>query len=139
MRSTVDEWMEQRIGPIADEVSARWKQVFADRGTLRMSAQGEISMERDGHSIPFASFSPGEQAVSILALRFLTVAASTTSPFMLLDEPLECLDPPNRRLIASVLVGADRPVGQMIVTTYEEALVRRIHATMPDIDVRVIS
>jgi DNA repair exonuclease SbcCD ATPase subunit len=138
-RLTVDELMEQRVGPIADEVSARWKQVFGDRGTLRMSPKGEITMERVGHRIAFKSFSPGEQVVSMLALRFLTVAASTTSPFMLLDEPLECLDPPNRRLIASVLVGADRPVSQMIVTTYEEALVRRIHATVPETDVRMIS
>jgi DNA repair exonuclease SbcCD ATPase subunit len=138
MRSTVTELMERRIGPITDAVSARWKQVFGDRGTLRISPQGEITMERSGHTIAFRSFSPGEQVVSMLALRFLTVAASTTSPFMLLDEPLECLDPPNRRLIASVLVGADRPVRQMIVTTYEESLVRRIHATVPDADVRVI-
>jgi DNA repair exonuclease SbcCD ATPase subunit len=74
----------------------------------------------------------------MLALRFLTVSASTTSPFMLLDEPMESLDPPNRRLVASVLTGADRPVDQMIVTTYEEPLVRRLHAEMPDIKIHVL-
>jgi DNA repair exonuclease SbcCD ATPase subunit len=138
MNRTVAALMAERVAPIRHEVSARWKQVFGDRGTLELSPAGVISMERGGHTIEFSAFSPGEQVVAMLALRFLTVAASTTSPFMLLDEPLECLDPPNRRLIASVLADADRPVEQMIVTTYEEALVRRIHATNPDVDVRVI-
>ncbi len=58
---------------------------------------------------------------------------------MLLDEPLQCLDPPNRRLIASVIAGSDRPVEQMIVTTYEESLVQRIRDAVPGTDVRVIS
>jgi hypothetical protein len=138
MNQTVAALMAGRVAPIRVEVSARWKQVFGDQGTLQMSPAGLISMDRDGHTIEFQHFSPGEQVVAMLALQFLTVAASTTSPFMLLDEPLECLDPPNRRLIASVLAGADRPVEQMIVTTYEEALVRRVHATIPDVDVRVI-
>lgn len=138
MNRTVEALMAERVAPIRDEVSARWKQVFGDRGTLQLSPAGVISMKRDGQTIDFPAFSPGEQVVAMLALRFLTVAASTTSPFMLLDEPLECLDPPNRRLIASVLAGADRPVEQIIVTTYEEALVRRLHAAVPDIDVRVI-
>ncbi|MDT7578464.1 MAG: RecF/RecN/SMC terminal domain, partial [Pseudonocardiales bacterium] len=139
MRQTVTALMDERVTPIADEVSARWKQVFGERGTLRLTAKGAITMERDGHTIGFKHFSPGEQVVSMLALRFLTVAASTSSPFMLLDEPLECLDPPNRRLIASVIAGPDRPVGQMIVTTYEDALVRRIRETVPGTDVRVIN
>ena len=88
--------MDELVTPIADEVSARWKQVFGERGTLRLTAQRAITMERDGHTIGFEHFSPGEQVVSILALRFLTVAASASSPFMLLDEPLECVDPSNR-------------------------------------------
>ena len=139
MRRTVTALMDERVTPIADEVSARWKQVFGERGTLQLTAQGAITMVRDGHTIGFQHFSPGEQVVSMLALRFLTVAASTSSPFMLLDEPLECLDPPNRRLIASVIAGPDRPVGQMIVTTYEDALVRRIRETVPGTDVRIIN
>lgn len=138
MTKTVSLIMSERVQPIRDEISARWKQVFGDRGALELSSSGVISMVRDGHEIAFSAFSPGEQIVAMLAVRFLTVAASTTSPFMLLDEPLESLDPPNRRLIASVLAGADRPVEQMIVTTYEEPLVRRIRATVPNVDVQVI-
>lgn len=138
MHRTVARLMEEWVDPVATEISGRWKQVFGDRGTLRLTPKGEITMERDGHLIPFPQFSPGEQVVSMLALRFLTVSASTTSPFMLLDEPMESLDPPNRRLVASVLTGADRPVDQMIVTTYEEPLVRRLHAAMPDIKIHVL-
>lgn len=138
MRRTVDALMAEWVEPVANEVAGRWKQVFGDRGTLRLSPKGVISMERGGHVIEFPQFSPGEQVVSMLALRFLTVAASTTSPFMLLDEPMESLDPPNRRLIASVLTGADRPVEQMIITTYEEPLVRRIHAALPETAIHVI-
>ena len=138
MRRTVDALMTDYVAPASAEVAARWKQVFGDRGTLQLSAKGVMSMERDGHRIEFAQFSPGEQVVAMLALRFLTVGASTTSPFMLLDEPLECLDPANRRLVSGVLVGDHRPVEQMIVTTYEEPLARRIHATVPAVVVHKI-
>lgn len=138
MQRTVEALMVDYVAPASAEVAARWKQVFGDRGTLQLSAKGVISMEREGHSIEFAQFSPGEQVVAMLALRFLTVGASTTAPFMLLDEPLECLDPANRRLVAGVLVGHRRPVDQMIVTTYEEPLARRIHATVPSVVVHKI-
>jgi len=138
MQRTVDALMMDYVAPASAEVAARWKQVFGDRGNLQLSSKGVISMERDGHTIEFAQFSPGEQVVAMLALRFLTVGASTTSPFMLLDEPLECLDPANRRLVAGVLVGDHRPVDQMIVTTYEEPLARRIHATVPSTAVHKI-
>ncbi len=138
MQRTVDALMTDYVAPASAEVAARWKQVFGDRGTLQLSPKGIISMEREGHRIEFAQFSPGEQVVAMLALRFLTVGASTTAPFMLLDEPLECLDPANRRLVAGVLVGHQRPVAQMIVTTYEEPLARRIHATVPAVAVHKI-
>lgn len=138
MRRTVDALMTDYVAPASAEIAARWKQVFGDRGTLQLSSKGVISMEREGHRIEFAQFSPGEQVVAMLALRFLTIGASTTSPFMLLDEPLECLDPANRRLVAGVLVGHQRPVEQIIVTTYEEPLARRIHATVPAVVVHKI-
>jgi len=95
-------------------------------------------MQRGDHEIQFSDFSPGEQMVSMLALRFLTVSASTTSPFMLLDEPLEDLDPTNRRIIGALLVGEGRPVTQMIVTTYEEPLVRRLNETVDDTIIRYL-
>jgi exonuclease SbcC len=138
MTTTAARLLTERIEPISVEVAARWKLVFGDRGALRLLSDGTLVMQRGDHEIPFDDFSPGEQMVSMLALRFLTVSASTASPFMLLDEPLEDLDPTNRRIIGALLVGEGRPVTQMIVTTYEEPLVRRLNETVEGTVIRYL-
>jgi predicted ATPase len=52
--------------------------------------------------------------------------ASTRAAFLWLDEPLEHLDPKNRRLTASLMATAGQHVRQVLVTTFEEALARRL-------------
>lgn len=126
MRGTADTILAERVAPLALQVSHRWKQVFGDRGALRLRADGRLVLARGIHEIPFAQFSSGEKVVALLTVRLLVLGASTRASFLWLDEPLEHLDPKNRRITASLMAAAGKSVRQILVTTYEESLARRL-------------
>jgi DNA repair exonuclease SbcCD ATPase subunit len=128
MRATAEAILTERIDPLAVEVGHRWKRVFGERGALRLRADGQLVLIRGIHEIPFSQFSSGEKVVALLATRLLVLGASTRASFLWLDEPLEHLDPRNRRITASLMTAAGRHVRQILVTTYEEALARRLSA-----------
>jgi DNA repair exonuclease SbcCD ATPase subunit len=133
LAATATEILSTRIEPLADEVTHRWKRVFGERGALRLDVDGRLSIVKGAGEIPFEDFSSGEKVIALLAARLLIMTASTAGTFMWLDEPLEHLDPPNRRILASLITTASTPVRQMLVTTYEEALVRRLAEQMPNV------
>jgi DNA repair exonuclease SbcCD ATPase subunit len=126
MRGTAETILAERIDPLAQQVSHRWKQVFGDRGALRLRADGRLVLVQGIHEIPFAQFSSGEKVIALLAVRLLVLGASTRTSFLWLDEPLEHLDPKNRRITASLMAAAGKNVRQILVTTYEESLARRL-------------
>lgn len=74
-----------------------------------------------------------------ILLRLLLLDTATRATFSWVDEPLEHLDPDTRRQVALRLVLAPAMSGarQMLVTTYEEPLVRHIAQRMPE-HVRVL-
>jgi DNA repair exonuclease SbcCD ATPase subunit len=126
MQATADAIVTQRIDPLAAEISHRWKRVFGERGSLQLRSDGRLVLVRGIHEIPFSQFSSGEKVVALLATRLLVLGASTRASFLWLDEPLEHLDPRNRRITASLMSSAGQHVRQILVTTYEEALARRL-------------
>jgi DNA repair exonuclease SbcCD ATPase subunit len=128
MQAAADEVLAQRIDPLAAEVSHRWKRVFGERGSLQLRPDGHLVLVRGVHEIPFSQFSSGEKVVALLATRLLVLGASTRASFLWLDEPLEHLDPRNRRIVASLMSASGTNVRQILVTTYEDALARRLAA-----------
>ena len=125
-RATAQQLMAERMDPLAAEVRSRWKRVFGDRGTLQLSADGRLTLRRGVDDIAFEYLSSGEKVVALLAVRLLVLGSSTRASFLWLDEPLEHLDPRNRRLAASLMSAAGDHVRQLFVTTYEEDLARRL-------------
>jgi DNA repair exonuclease SbcCD ATPase subunit len=126
MRATADAVLAERIDPLAAEISHRWKRIFGERGSLQLRPDGRLVLVRGIDEIPFTQFSSGEKVVALLATRLLVLGASTKASFLWLDEPLEHLDPKNRRITASLMSAAGAHVRQILVTTYEEALARRL-------------
>jgi len=122
------------IGPLTREISSRWKLLFADRGVITLSGDGAISRDVNGETLPLRSFSTGEKMSARLLLHLLALDAATRAGFCWIDEPLEHLDPDTRRQVASLLAmtPSTSGVGQILVTTYEEHLVRRITRAMPE-------
>lgn len=131
--AAIDGLMQQTVTPLADELSHRWKALFADRGELQLRG-GSVSRIVNGHELPSSAFSDGEQASSQLLLRLLVLGAATNAGFCWIDEPLEHLDPAARRHIASLLsrAAAHSALNQVLVTTYEEPLARRLALRHPD-------
>jgi DNA repair exonuclease SbcCD ATPase subunit len=138
LATAASEILSTRIEPLANEVMHRWKHVFGERGSLRLGADGRLSIVRSYQEIPFEDFSSGEKVIALLAARLLIVKASTAVTFMWLDEPLEHLDPANRRVLASLVTTTSRPVRQILVTTYEESLARRLAEQLPHVMLRYI-
>lgn len=134
VRTVVSVYME----PLVAEIASRWKIVFPQRGSLRLEPNGAVSREvGGGEGLPYEAFSAGEKMAALLLVRLLAVDAATASPFCLIDEPLEQLDPDARRQVASMLANATSNTGlkQVLVTTYEEALVRTLADRLPGVQV----
>jgi DNA repair exonuclease SbcCD ATPase subunit len=131
--SAITTLLDGTIAPLTREISHRWKLLFADRGTITLSGEGVLSRDVSGQLLPFRSFSTGEKMTALLLLQLLALGAATHAGFCWIDEPLEHLDPDTRRQVASLLAVTPETSGiaQVLVTTYEEPLVRRITRRMP--------
>lgn len=129
MEATADTILTERIGPLVTEITHRWKRVFVNRGELHLRHDGRLVLLRGTHEIGFDQLSGGEKVIALLATRLLVLSSSTRSSFLWLDEPLEHLDPNNRRLAASLMATAGAHTRQLLVTTYEERLARQLEST----------
>jgi DNA repair exonuclease SbcCD ATPase subunit len=129
MAATADAILTERIDPLVAEITHRWKRVFVNRGELRLRHDGRLVLHRGTHDIGFEQLSSGEKVIALLAARLLVLSSSTRASFLWLDEPLEHLDPSNRRLAASLMATAGVHTRQLLVTTYEERLARQLAAS----------
>jgi len=131
--ATTRELLDQTIEPLTAEVSARWQQLFPHRGPLRTASTGDVSREVNGEILPYSAFSTGERHGLVILLRLLVLEMATKANFCWFDEPLENLDPDARRRVAESLARASEsgPIRQIVVTTYEEPLARRLQERHP--------
>lgn len=127
-----DSMCQERINPLAQLLAKRWSDLWPGRPALSLDLEtGDLIGEVAETQVALADLSGGERAVAVVLLRLLALQSASTSPILLLDEPLEHLDPRNRRLLASLLVaatggGSETAPRQVLVTTYEESVTRRL-------------
>jgi DNA repair exonuclease SbcCD ATPase subunit len=128
LERTAEEIGARRIDPLATEIQNRWKLLWPTRAPIKLRSDGRLVALRAGREVPYSEFSGGEKVISTIILRLLALSMTTTTPFLWLDEPLEHLDPRNRRMVASLLVKASQGsrTRQIVATTYEEAVARRL-------------
>lgn len=128
LRATVTEVLNAQMGPIGQEISKRWDEVFPDRPGLRVDPNGRLSRTVAGADLDYSSFSAGERAVARLLLRLATVISTTQVPFCWIDEPLEHLDDKSKLVVARTLAqfGKERILDQVFVTTFEQTLTTTI-------------
>jgi DNA repair exonuclease SbcCD ATPase subunit len=124
----IDRIRERHVSPLADELRSRWKDMWPDQHGLQLAGDGTLALVRGTRTITYDHFSGAEKALSLIALRLLLVQMSSSMQMLWLDEPLEHLDPRNRRVLASLLASATAQgaLRQIVVTTYEEPVVRRL-------------
>jgi ATPase subunit of ABC transporter with duplicated ATPase domains len=133
MTALADRYLTQRINPLATEIAHRWKLLFGSDG-LRFGASGQLTFSDGGVDLLLEDLSGAERATAVLVTRLLLAASATRASMIWFDEPLEHLDPARRAAVAQTLVRAAHAgaVDQILVTTYEEGLARRLQATAPD-------
>lgn len=127
-------YLRERVEPLATEIGHRWKVMFGRDG-LRLAPDGQLRLERADVDLELADLSSGERATALLVTRLMLASSVTTTTTLWLDEPLEHLDPRRRVGVAQALVRAAQvgTVDQILITTYEETIARRLVATSPDI------
>lgn len=129
---TIDEVLTRQIGPLRDQVNRRWEGLFPDRPGLQLDRKGHLARtyDDDGDPLPFESFSSGEKVIAKILMRLTTISATTDIPFIWIDEPLEHLDPISRIYVAETLalLTAGEGISQIVITTYEDELARRLEA-----------
>lgn len=134
-QATLTELLEGTVAPLATEISRRWTSLFPDRGAVTTTPGGQIERVLNGINLPYEAFSSGEGVGAILLFRLLVVQMATSASFCWFDEPLEHLDPDTRRDVANLLSRAtntDGALKQVVVTTYEDQLARRLQDRDPD-------
>ena len=131
--ATREEILNEIVGPLAEAINVRWSSLFPDRGSVRTEPDGTISRSVGDHSLTFEAFSTAEGTAALIIMRLLVVQMTTKATFAWFDEPLEHLDPDVRRNVASLLtkVTADGSLDQVVVTTYEETLARKLQERSP--------
>lgn len=133
--AVIDRYMTERIQPLTDEVSRRWKVLFGSSEGLRLDHDGSLRFQIGGNHLELTDLSGGERVIALFVTRLLVVASATRATTLWLDEPLEHLDPRRRGAVARTVVKAaqQRALEQVVVTTYEERLVRQLAATAPEL------
>lgn len=132
LAKVADQYLTERIEPLATQIGQRWKLLFGTDG-LRFAPSGELTFTHTDVDLALPELSGAERATALLVTRLLLAASATRVPTIWFDEPLEHLDPRRRTSVAQTLVKAALAgtVGQIVVTTYEEGLARRLAATAP--------
>jgi DNA repair exonuclease SbcCD ATPase subunit len=126
--------LDESVEPLADLLAENWRQLFVDRPGVDLQGDGTVSRRIGTEDLDYEQFSDGEKMVAQLILRILVLRATTRLGFFWIDEPLEHLDPDVRRALAVLLAQAPEPPSfpQVLVTSYEEPLIRRLRATVPN-------
>jgi len=137
---SIDHHVVNQVGPLTESISRNWGQFFSSDGQLMLNAHGEIELLKDGDKLLYPQLSGGQQMLAMLTMRLTLVAATANLGCLWLDEPLEHLDPINRRRAASLLIDASRgsAVRQILATTYEEEIARRLASIHSDVHLEYV-
>jgi len=126
--------LTESVEPLEELLADNWRNLFVDRPGVGLDGDGSVSRRIGDEVLQYEQFSDGEKMVTQLLLRVLVLRATTRLGFFWVDEPLEHLDPDARRALAVLLAQAPEQPSfrQVLVTTYEEPLIRRLRGSIPN-------
>jgi DNA repair exonuclease SbcCD ATPase subunit len=126
--------LTESVEPLEELLADNWHNLFVDRPGVGLDGDGAVTRRIGDELLAYEQFSDGEKMVTQLLLRVLVLRATTRLGFFWVDEPLEHLDPDARRALAVLLAQApeDPSFRQVLVTTYEEPLIRRLRGSIPN-------
>ena len=119
------------IEPVYEQIAQLWRNFAGAENEdwrIQLDSRGMPILSRaEGRQFTLSQFSGGEKTALLVMLHTIVAHHFSKGDFLLIDEPLEHLDPVNRRSLIRFLIegyykGAFK---QAIVTTFEESLIRK--------------
>ena len=127
--------LTESVEPLEELLAENWHNLFLDRPGVGLDGDGSVSRRIGDELLQYEQFSDGEKMVTQLLLRVLVLRATTRLGLLL-----------GRRTAWST--STPTPAGpwpccwprrpeepsfrQVLVTTYEEPLIRRLRGSIPD-------
>ncbi len=129
IEATLADLRDGRLGSIYQQITAVWNN-FIQHGQwhLRFDADGSPLLEEESErEFGFSQFSGGEKTALLVIIHTVIAHHFSNCKFLLVDEPLEHLDPVNRRSLMRFFMAAcqNHFFEQALISTYEESLVRK--------------
>jgi DNA repair exonuclease SbcCD ATPase subunit len=115
---------------IYEQIADLWSSFREEEGwEMQYNPEGYPVMThgKEQLTLDLRQLSGGEKTALLIMLHTIIAHHFSESDFLMIDEPLEHLDPINRRSLIRFLVDAYRHqmFGQAIIATFEESLVRK--------------
>lgn len=119
------------------DMSTIYRQIANLWSSFREEEGWEMKYDSDGYpimtkgdeerSLDMRQLSGGEKTALLIMLHTIIAHHFSKSDFLMIDEPLEHLDPVNRRSLIKFLVDSHKHniFGQAIIATFEESLIRK--------------
>lgn len=135
IEATLQHQLDMGLQDVYKEIALVWKQ-FVSRHSgnasdweIRFDQQGIPSLTNvEGQRVfDVQQLSGGEKTALLVMIHTILARHFSRADFLMIDEPLEHLDPINRRSLIRYLVESYRQghFSQMIITTFEESLIRK--------------
>jgi len=115
---------------IYQQIAGLWSTFTGiDGWIVEMDMQGypAVINPENGLKLDMRQLSGGEKTALLIMLHTIIAHHFSKSDFLMIDEPLEHLDPINRRSLVRFLVEAyqHNVFGQAVIATFEESLIRK--------------
>lgn len=133
--ATLQSQLDEGLRDIYKQIALVWKhfvhrhQVGDADWDIRFRANGAATLGnvQTQRKFDVAQLSGGEKTALLVMIHTILARHFSKTDFLMVDEPLEHLDPVNRRSLIRFLVDAYEQgyFKQMIITTFEETLVRK--------------
>ncbi len=127
--NTLTDMRDVGLDSIYTQIASIWNNYMQHGNwTLRFDTEGLPKLVEDSdREFAFGQFSGGEKTALLVMIHTVIAHHFSNCDFLLVDEPLEHLDPINRRSLIQFFVSAcqNKFFDQAFISTYEESLVRK--------------
>lgn len=127
---TLQSQQDTDMKTIYEQIANLWSSFREEEGwEMEYNPEGYpvMSHGKEKLTLDLRQLSGGEKTALLIMLHTIIAHHFSKSDFLMIDEPLEHLDPVNRRSLIRFLVDAYRHqmFGQAIIATFEESLIRK--------------
>lgn len=134
IEETLQSQQNMDMKSIYKQIADLWSSFREDEGwDIEYNTKGlpVISKDSENIKLDLRQLSGGEKTALLIMVHTILAHHFSKSDFLMIDEPLEHLDPVNRRSLIKFLVDAyhHQIFGQAIIATFEESLIRKYQSS----------